>query len=372
MKDSLKKIYGVDASRLKGLPSEVEQPETIEEARNIIAISKRIIPRGGATGLAGGCVPITNSDTVLDLSKLDKILDLDEEQKIIIVEAGVILDDLQEHLKEYNLEFPVKPSSHMACTIGGMIAADAVGNRAIKYGKTSSWIKWVEIIDGNGSLHKKGITEISDYAGLEGITGVISKACLKLSPLKQRTASLIALETTQEIIETVRDKKRNTSVSAIEFLDKTISEKIGLEPKYNLIIEYENDSGELKEKYYEELMQKRDAAYPIIAKEGYTRIEDPKLMLDKIPTLITWLEKAKVPVFGHIGVGILHPCFNTAQEKHIPEMMKLVKRLGGAISGEHGIGVLKKAFVEFNDKKILENIKKRTDTLNKFNVGKVI
>jgi len=87
---------------------------------------------------------------------------------------------------------------------------------------------------------------------------------------------------------------------------------------------------------------------------------------------MNWLEERGIPTFGHIGVGILHPCFNHEQEKHVPEMMKLVRRLGGQISGEHGIGILKKGFVEMNDKKILINVKKRTDPLNKFNVGKVI
>ena len=95
-------------------------------------------------------------------------------------------------------------------------------------------------------------------------------------------------------------------------------------------------------------------------------------MIDRFVKLMNWFEDKKIPVFGHIGIGILHPCFNHDQEKHIPEMMKLVKRLGGQISGEHGIGILKKKFVDINDKKILINIKKRTDPLNKFNVGKVI
>jgi glycolate oxidase len=158
----------------------------------------------------------------------------------------------------------------------------------------------------------------------------------------------------------------------IEFLDKGLSEKLGFEEGYHLIVEYENDSGKLKGDSYRKLLAKRDEVYPLIATEGFVRIEDPKIMLDKFPTLMRWLEQKKVPVFGHIGVGILHPCFNIVQEKDIPELMKLVKRLSGQVSGEHGIGILKKAFVEFNDKKILENIKKRTDTLSKFNIGKVI
>ncbi len=120
------------------------------------------------------------------------------------------------------------------------------------------------------------------------------------------------------------------------------------------------------------MLLKRYAVYPFLAKEGNTKIEDPKIMIDKFPRLMNWLEEKGIPVFGHISVGIIHPCFNKEQEHLIPEMMKLVKRLGGQISGEHGIGILKREFVEPNDKKILVNVKKRTDSLNKFNIGKVI
>ena len=372
MNNNLLDIYGVDASGMKGTPADVFFPETIEEAQEIIKKNSRIVPRGGATGLAGGAVPQNKVDVILDMSKLDKISNLNEEHHLVEIEAGVILDDLQEYLMEYGLEFPVKPSSYMACTVGGMIATDAVGNRAIKYGKTSHWVKWIEIIDCNGKLLRKGMTELSDYAGMEGITGVIAKACLKLTPLKTRSAGLIKVENLENIPATIHELKRNRDVSMIEFLDKGISERLGLEMAYHFIVEYENDSGKFKGRDYKKLLAKRDSVYPMIASDGFTRIEDPKIMIDKFPKLMGWLEEHKIPTFGHVGVGIIHPCFNHDQERLVPEMMKIVKRLGGSITGEHGVGILKKAFVEFNDKKILENLKKRTDTLGKFNIGKVI
>lgn len=371
MKDEIKKVYGIDASRLSGIPLDVYLPKTIAEAKEIIMSNKRIVPRGAATGLAGGAIP-SSEDIVVDMSKLDSIEEFDIEQRTVVVEAGVILDDLQEYLQEYGLEFPIKPSSHAVATIAGMIATDAVGNRAVKYGKTSHWIKWIEVIDGYGRTLKKGITELSDYSGLEGITGVISRACLKLSPIVTRTATVKQLDDINELIEKVKVLKRNENISALEFIDKGLSQKLELEEKYTLIIEYEDDSGELANEEYKKIMQKRDSLYPLIAQEGYSRIEDPKIMVDKFDKLMSWLEDKKIPTFGHIGVGILHPCFNHDQEKYIPEMMKVVQRLSGQISGEHGIGILKREFLDFNDKKILENIKKRTDTLSKFNIGKVI
>ena len=381
MNKNLLKIYESDASQLTGDALDVVTPKTILEVRNIIAKSKNIVPRGGGTGLAGGCVPQNGIDIVLDLSKLDAIGSFDEEKKTIEVEAGIILDELQAYLERYKLEFPVKPSSHAIATIGGMIATDAVGGRSVKYGKTSNWVKWIEVVDSYGNLHRKGVTELSDYSGMEGITGVIVKACLKLAPIRQRSASLIRVETFEEVINIVHKLKRESSVSMVEFLGKKISDMLGLfgvdylgeaKDAYHLIIEYEDDSGTLKGKEYDELFELRDKIGPMLSGGGYSRLEDPKVLLDRAEKLVSWLEEREIPVFGHIGVGIFHPRFNKDQEKYIPEMITLVKNLSGQISGEHGIGLLKKDFVDMNDKKIWMNVKKRTDPENKFNVGKVI
>lgn len=365
------RAYESDASGIEGRALDVVHPSSIAEVRRIVANVKRVVIRGGGTGLSGGAVP-HDEDVVLDLSKMDGIGGFDRERKTVEVGAGVILDELQGYLFKYGLEFPVRPLSHSVATIGGMIATDAVGARAIRYGRTSNWVKWVEVVDGNGELHRKGVTELSDYVGMEGISGVIVRACLKLSPLKSRTATLAKFESLDEIVSVVRSLKRNSAVSMIEFLDKKISVGLGFVEGYYLIVEYEDGTGVMSEKEYSELMATRDKVYPWVAGERYTRIEDPKIMIDKFVKLVEWLEDRGIPVFGHIGVGILHPCFSEEQKKFISEMMKLVKRLGGSISGEHGIGILKREFVDANDKRILVNVKKRTDPLNKFNAGKVI
>ena len=367
-----RKAYEIDASRIKGKSKEVMVPASLEEVRKIIAESKRIVPRGGGTGLAGGAVPQNGEDVILDLSKMNRIEELDLSKMTVEVEAGVILDELQYYLRGYKLEFPVNPSSHAVATIGGMIATDAVGSRAIKYGRTSNWVKWIEVVDGKGNVHRKGATELSDYVGMEGMTGVIVRACLKLSPLRYRTASILKVDRLENVVPIVKNLKGDTGVSMIEFLDKKISKGLGMTEKYHLIVEYEGDFGSLKDGEYEKVMALRDRIYPFVAGEGYTRIEDPKILMDRFEKFIPWLEERRIPVFGHISVGIFHPCFSEGQEKYIPEMMKLVKKLGGQVSGEHGIGLIKKSFVELNDKKILNNIKKRTDRENKFNVGKVI
>ena len=364
--------YETDASQIKGNAAGVLIPHSVGETINMVRANSCLVIRGGGTGLAGGCVPLNNSDVVLNLSKLNKITNFDRQRKTIEVEAGVILDELQDFLEQYNLEFPVNPSSHSICTIGGMIATNAVGARGVKYGNTAKWISWIDVIDSAGKIERKGVTEIPDYSGMEGITGVIVKAGLRLTGRKKRTASILSKEDFKEIIDVVRELKRNREVSMIEFFDKQVSEIAGLEKKYHLLIEFESGAGEFKDKEYEKLLELRDKVYPLLAKKGFLRIEDPKILLDRIGNVVEWLEGKNIPVFGHLGAGILHPCFSKEKEKLIPEMIKIVKRLGGQITGEHGIGLLKKEFVEANDKKILVNIKKRIDKGNKFNVGKVI
>jgi len=371
---NLYKCYETDASGILGKAAAVENPSTVQGVQQVVRMNSRVVIRGAGTGLCGGCVPQQEQDVVLDLSKLIKIGNLDKQRKTIEVEAGVVLDDLQHYLAREGLEFPVNPSSHEVCTIGGMIATDAVGSRAVKYGRTSNWVNWIEVIDCNGNLSRKVRTELSDYSGMEGITGVIVRAGLKLIGRKERTVSLFSSNNLHEIVENVRKLKRRGDVSMIEFIDKQISEWFELERNYYLIVEYESGAGNLVGEEYAKIMKMRDKMYPLLAGKGHHRIEDPKILIDKFEKLMIWFEAKKVPVFGHLGVGILHPCFSEKQEKEglIKEMMKVVKKMGGQVSGEHGIGLLKREFVEPNDRKILINIKKRTDVANKFNVGKVI
>ena len=366
-KDSLK-TYEVDSSQLVGKTEKVFHPKTIEELQEIVKRNSQLNIRAGGTGLAGGAVP--QGENTLDISKLDKISEFSKDKKTIIVETGVILDDLQDFLEPYNLEFPINPSSHSVCTIGGMIAANAVGSRAIKYGRTSDWVLWLDIVNSNGKIERKNKTELMDFAGMEGTTGVITKACLKLAEKKNRKPEFLEFENLKELIEKVKSLKKDEKITMIEFLDKKVSKMIGLEDNYHLFIEFESEKTPTNES--KKLYETRDKVYPKLAEQGFTRIEDPKLMLEKMPQILAWLEEKQVPTYGHISVGIIHPCFSKEQEKFIPEMMKKVKKLNGQISGEHGIGILKKEFVDPNDKKLLLNMKKRLDPSNKFNPGKIL
>ncbi|MBI2630349.1 FAD-binding oxidoreductase [Candidatus Pacearchaeota archaeon] len=362
--------YSTDASMIEGNAIKVVFPKTIGEIRNIIGKENNITIRGGGTSLVGGAVPFNS--VVMDLSKMNRILNLDAGNRIVEVEAGIILDELNNYLEKYNLEFPVQPSSHGVCTIGGMIAANAAGNRAIKYGKTRKWIIELEAVNGKGEVLKIKKSDLEDFSGMEGITGVIVSAKLKLEPKIKRTTSMFSIETLDSVAETAKKYKDNKEVSEIEILDKTTSSLLGLEEKYHLIVEFENEEGELKGKDYDYIMNLRDRAYPALANIGFSHIEDPEISFQKFKEFAEFLESERIPFFGHLGVGIIHPVFMQNQKNKIQRMFEVVKRFKGQITGEHGVGIIKKEFLDSINKKIIERIKNRHDPLCKMNCNKVI
>lgn len=373
MEDSSKieKIaYGTDASQIKGQARKIVFPKNASEIANIIRTETNIVPRGAGTGLVGGAVPLNS--LVIDLSKMHKILEIDRIRKTVYIEAGCILDDLNYELGKHSLEFPVQPSSNKVCTIGGMIATNAVGARAIRYGRTSDWVKELEVVTGNNEIHKVKPLGFSDFCGMEGITGIITKAKLKLIDKPNRTVSLFKFQGLGELIEKVRALKSIKEVSMLEFLDKASSKAIGWEEGYYLLVEFESEQGAFKGEKYEKILKERDKLYPELAGKGYSSIEDPKIQLPKLPDLAMWLEEKQIPFFGHIGAGIIHPCLNAHQIKYLDELMRLVKKLGGQITGEHGIGLKKKKYLEETEKELITRMKKRHDPLGKLNSGKII
>ena len=123
---------------------------------------------------------------------------------------------------------------------------------------------------------------------------------------------------------------------------------------------------------YENLSALRDNVYPALASLGYVKIEDPKILLHKFPELADFLEIDKIPFFGHLGVGIIHPVYQLGDDEKIKRMYKYVRRLQGQVTGEHGIGLAKKEFLETTEKKIISRIKTRHDPFCKINCNKII
>jgi len=355
--DSAKVIYNSDASQIEGKTVLVVRPGNAKEVHQIILFVKRnhsnIVIRGGGTGLVGGAVP--ENSVVMDLSRMNKVLT--QGIDFVVVEPGVILDDLNTLLGDKM--FPVIPASYKACTVGGMIATNAVGTRAIKYGKTGNWIREVEIIDGAGRSRK---ANLDDVIGKEGSTGVIVSAKLRIiNKPKRRKFEMFGFEYLQEVMFKLKEFE---DVSAVEFINKKAAKIAGLEEKYYLIIEKEDDVGG------SEYWEIREGLYPKLASSGYPVIEDPKISLSNMETFLKWIDDHDIPAFGHIMVGIIHPCFKN--EEKLEELYDFVSDLGGDVSGEHGIGIKKKRFASKEFKERIKKLKIKYDRDSVFNRGKLI
>ncbi|MFH1332080.1 MAG: FAD-binding oxidoreductase [archaeon] len=361
--------YSSDASQIRGKTKTVAWPETTEEVIAVVKYCLRnnlnIVPRGGGTGLVGGAVP--DDSVVMDLSKMNKMEIKDD---YIIAEPGVILEEI------INIEsekfFPVRIGSMKACTIGGMIATNAAGMRSLKYGKTIDWVEELEVIDGKGNKIKVQKEEIKDFCGKEGTTGIIVKAKLRLAKKpKQITLSILSFENITSLAEKTRELVKNKNVSIVEYIDKKTSEMAGLGNKYYLMIEYETDEGNIKGREMGEVWKMRESLYPLVAEKGYTTIEDPEISLENIDKFLHWLQKNDIPAFGHISIGVIHPHFKK-DSPLIKEMFEIVKTLKGSATGEHGIGIMKKEFLEKEKAEEIKKLKKTYDEKNLFNKGKVI
>jgi glycolate oxidase len=369
-----KLVYASDASQAEGKAKAVVWPSNVEQIRKLLRFASRtntnIVPRGAGTGLSGAVVP--QNSIVVDFSKMNKILQINNKENYCIVEPGIVLDDLNKALQP-DLFFPVVPSSHSVCQIGGMISTNAAGVRAIKYGHMLDWILELEVIDGTGKLIRIK-DNFEQFCGTEGCVGIITKAKLKLTePIGDTTLTLYKFDSVDDLIETLNTIKEDKSVIAIEYISRIAATVMGVDRKHYLLVEFESDKGEISNKEeLKKMWELRDGVAPVLASKGYILMEDPKIPLENMSKFLRWLEANKIPGFGHVGIGILHPRFKPEQKDRIREMFKLVQKLDGNVSGEHGFGLNKKEYVpeKFADK--LRALKKKYDPENILNRGKLI
>ncbi|MEM4267979.1 MAG: FAD-binding oxidoreductase [Candidatus Woesearchaeota archaeon] len=364
--------YSCDASMLEGNCLAVVWPETTEQVSRIIYFAGQeglnIVPRGAGTGLAGGAVP--QNSIVMDLCRMRRI-QANLKEKYAVVEPGVVLDELNSAIEAHNLFFPVVPSSSRVCTVGGMISTNAVGNRAVKYGSMINWLLELEVVDGLGRIHKvtKGFEA---FCGTEGIIGVVTLAKLRLTePIGRTTATLFKSTEISEITSKISQFKSMHNLIALELMDRLMSKLSGLEDKYHLFAEFEGDGGIIQDQVtIKNFWKMRENCGPVLSAHGYLIMEDP-LLLD-IEPIMRWLEQNQVPYFGHVGVGIIHPRFKVEQKEKISEMLELVKKHKGNVSGEHGIGIAKKSFLDSLKLAELKELKSKYDPNNVLNRGKVL
>ncbi|HEY66145.1 MAG TPA: FAD-binding oxidoreductase [Caldilineae bacterium] len=376
-------VYGRDASRLEGECLAVVWPSRPEQVAAIVEWGREeginLVPRGAGTGLCGGAVPYTPStqedrkgSVVVDLSRLTKIGPVDVERCRVRVEAGVVLGTLNRHLATNDLLLPVIPGSHQAASIGGMIATDAAGLHAVRYGTMRNWVEEITLVDGLGRVHRLTEEGMNDIVGWEGITGFVTEATVRLIPSPtQRTVSLLSFED-EEALLTQRDRwLADPRLTALEYVNRHAARAIGWEARPHLLAEFDSDGGEIADpQRVAALWRARDGLYPVLARSGYPVIEDPEMNGEGLASLLAWLEAEGIPAFGHLGVGIVHPCFRPDDER-VPALYERVAEWGGRVSGEHGIGLKKKDWTDAAFRAEARRLKERYDPQQVINRGKL-
>jgi glycolate oxidase len=402
----------------------------------ILAAEARIpiVPRGMGSGLAAGSIPMSTGGIVVSLARMNHILEIDKENATVRTEAGVVTADLQAAVEKQGYFYPPDPSSIRHSTIGGNIACNAGGPRCLKYGVTGDYVLGLTIVLADGRILKTGGKPIKDvtgydlnglFTGSEGTLGLITEALLRLvaRPRYARTA-LVEFASLQDASRTVNAILTAGIVPAsLELMDQTAiicieeSLKLGLntEVEASLIIEtdgadeqtvlreieaaakicHETGASSVKMAQNEaeraNLWKARRSMSPSLARKAPNKLgEDITVPRSAIPEVVQRLRaiSAKyglpIVIFGHAGDGNLHPniLFDKRQpeqwhkaEQMVAEIFDASLAVGGTLSGEHGVGVLKRPYLERAlgpvSLDVQRHIKQALDPLNILNPGKI-
>lgn len=431
-------VYSYDGTFEEHRPQVVVLPSNTEQVSQVIQLAARecipVVTRGMASGLAAASVPFSGG-IVLCLTRMDRILEIDEENAIAHVEAGIITAILQAEVEKKDLFYPPDPSSIRHSTIGGNIACNAGGPRCLKYGVTGDYVLGLTVVLADGQILKTGGKVIKDvvgydltalFTGSEGTLGVITEALLRLTakPKFAKTA-LVEFNSIDEASQTVNAILTAGIVPAtLELMDQTaitcIEEAMHLgmplDAEAILLVETDGQDESTVTREIETaaeicrqqgarkvtvakdeneraaLWKARRSVAPALARRAPNKLgEDITVPRSAIPEAVRRLklvsEKYGLPVviFGHAGDGNLHP--NILFDKRDPEQWGKVEQmvaeefdialeLGGTLSGEHGVGTLKRPYMQralgSASVALQKGIKQAFDPLNILNPGKVL
>jgi len=376
--------YNNDASHIANdfstqvfLPEDKE--EIIEIVKQAIKENKKVICRWAGTNLVGNCLPIKDC-FVLDVSKLDKIIE--QKDQWVKVQPGVIWDVLNEYLAPEHLFFPVVLGSHTAAQIGAMISTNGAGMRAIKYGKMEHRVEELEVllVNAKKEIEVKYIIwdQLQDFLWSEWMLGIVLEVKLKIIPKPTaRSIDFLDFDNLEEALSKVEEVKnqQNPELSALEIINPKVAKLLDLENKYYVLAEYENSTTwNIQDKaIIEDLRSKRDACYSVVVNAWYDQIEDPHIIwISWQKEFIERFEKNNIPMFGHIGTGILHPHFKQDEKKLVDQMYQLVQKLWWKVSWEHGIGIKKKKYLSEQEKSEFRKLKTNYDPNNIFGGNSIL
>lgn len=427
--------FATDA-KIEGLPPRaVALVEKQEQVPDIVRLCAReriaLIPRGAGSGTVGGAVPEAPA-VVLDLSRLRRILTIDRDNLLADVEAGVVLGDFQREVERLGLFYGPDPASRDICTLGGNAATNAGGLRAIKYGVTGDWVKGLSVVLADGQQIRTGVRTRKGvvgydltrlFVGSEGTLGVITALTVRLLPKPAARQTLLAA------FAQLRDAGAAVlavlggavTPAAMELMDATTIDAVRdriddlLPPDHAaLLLEVDGDADAVAREA-EALSQTLEAAGAQLVRRAATPDEAdtlwaarraispsiyeirPKKIADDVTVPVSRLvalfegvaaiaasNKVLHACYGHAGDGNVHVNFpydpadgdETRRAKVAREQtLRLTLKLGGTLSGEHGIGIAKRAFLPWEQPPALVDVQKRLkrafDPLNILNPGKV-
>ena len=412
-------------------------PKKTQDLVHIVSWARKyqykLIPSGGRTGLSGGATAI-QKEIVVSFDKMNQILDFNPWEKTVCVEAGCITQNLQEFAKSKGLYFPISFSSQGSSQIGGNIATNAGGVHVLRYGNMKRQVLDLEVVTGQGEVLNFGKNLVKNatgynlkdlFIGSEGTLGFITKAGLSLqSPPKDPQVFLMALNQFDDLLDVLREFREQMQVLAFEFFTDTAVKHLlshgGLKfplshrsPFYALI-EIEKPDTEkalsLFEKAFEKNLVKDGtlsqsasqaqalwrlrenisesiSSYQPYKNDISVRISKMKAFLKDLSSfLIKQYPDCESVIFGHLGDGNLHinilkpekwekGQFIKYCEKRNENLFKLVQQYEGSISAEHGVGLLKKSYLQYSRSKkeiaLMKQIKSVFDPDHILNPGKV-
>lgn len=426
--------YAKDATELFRLPELLVEAVSVEEVQALLRLANAyrfpVTPRGLGTGLTGGAVPVSGG-VVLSLAKMNQILSIDLENLIAVVEPGVVTGDLRKAVQSKGLFYPPDPASVDTCSIGGNAATNAGGASCIKYGTTRNYILGLEVVLPSGEKIQAGVQTrkgvvgydlVQLLTGSEGTLGVITKLIVKLIPLPPAVTTLVALfadlQSTMRAVTAILTSGHLPS--ALEFMDHQCLELVGdllpfagvQECKAFLLVETDGAPGVIDRELEQlgEICLEHGAVDAFLAPDSHKRAqmwevrrqvslrieeraavyipEDVVVPIGRIAEFIEQLPELarsfgmKIYSFGHAGDGNIHLNITTESrddtrqlEQGIEAILKLVLAMGGTMSGEHGIGFVKKHLLPLElspeNIRLQQEIKRAFDPNFILNPGKV-
>ncbi len=429
--------YSFDGTAaLKQLPGTVVFPLNGKEVAACVKLARAaqvpVVTRGSGTGLSGGSVPLAGC-LVLCLVRMDKLIEIDARNLTLHAQCGVITKEIDDAAAALGLFYPPDPGSMKISTIGGNVAENSGGLRGLKYGVTRDYVMGLEVVLPDGELvflGNKCVKDVAGYSmkdlfvGSEGTLGIITEVLIKLLPRPQARRTMLALFDTMEAAAEAISAIIAARIipCTLEFLDRMTVRcvedfaKIGLPTDVEALVLMETDghpvvveeeaakmielarqhgAREIKvaadEAEGARLASARRSAFSALARMKPTTIlEDVTVPRSELARMVAFINavarkhRLLIGTFGHMGDGNLHPTFLTNERDHeemhrveqaLEEIVDETIRLGGTITGEHGVGLAKKAFLKRQmgeaSCQLMRAIKQALDPQGLLNPGKI-